>query len=113
NRGSIGAEAGLKSPQLFAGFRVERAKESVSAAMEQEATRGGQHAAAEARKIRDFFLPDLLVGARIERGDQAILTRARYGEPPSRAEFARRNAGGEKEKSGLRIVSAGGPVARS
>lgn len=53
----IRPEPGLKAPHFVSGFRIERAEETIGAAMKQQATRRRQHAASESGEIRHFLLP--------------------------------------------------------
>ena len=107
----IGSEAGLETPQLLASLGIEGAEISIGAAMENQPAAGGQDPASEAGEIWDFLLPYLLVGARIERGDQTILASALDGTRVGEVELARGNFGGEEQISRLWIVSAGRPIA--
>src|SRR5580704_14234017 len=81
--------------------------------MENQAAGGCQQPASEAGRVRNFLLPYALVGAGIERGDQAVLASPFDLKSRGEIELARRNLGGEEQISGLRIVSAGRPIAGS
>jgi hypothetical protein len=80
--------------------------------MEEKPASGREHPRSEACEIRDFLLPYLLAGSRIECGDEAVFARALDGNAAGGAEFACGDAGCEEQIARLWIIRAGRPIAR-